>query len=160
MPATASDLAAFAGRYTAITLGAHRYGISTQRICLVAEADQALPAANLSPVVRHVLYCGSRLVPIVDLRAKFQLDDNFGPGARIVVVRAQLPDLPSMPLGLWADRIGEAWHLAGAELCTTNRGLPLPTLARASGPLDALLDLDAAINPWEPAHTLKHAAVA
>jgi chemotaxis signal transduction protein len=160
MPSVVSEPTPLAGRYTLIALGAHRYGIPAHRICLVATADHALRAAHLPPAVRHVLYCGSRLVPIVDLRAKFQLDDNSGPDTRIVVVRAQLSGLPSMPLGMWVDRVGETMHLAAAELRLACQDLPLPTLARTAGPLHALLDLDAAINPWEAPHTAEHAAVA
>lgn len=66
-------MAAKPGKYLVITLGGESYGIPVLAVREIIRLCPITPVANMPPHVRGVINLRGKIIPLVDLRARFHL---------------------------------------------------------------------------------------
>lgn len=166
-PPHAQPPAAKPGKYLVITLGGESYGIPVLAVREIIRLCPITPVANMPPHVRGVINLRGKIIPLVDLRARFQLPTADEHDRNCIVV-AQLGggSGPSRLYGVVVDGVEEVASFAAADLEPTPDfggaiDVRFITGMAKSGPLvRTLIDLDriaAADVVTSAAATLPHA---
>ncbi len=148
-PPHAQPPAAKPGKYLVITLGGESYGIQVLAVREIIRLCPITPVANMPPHVRGVINLRGKIIPLVDLRARFQLPTADEHDRNCIVV-AQLGGGPgpSRLYGVVVDGVEEVASFAAADLEPTPDfggaiDVRFITGMAKSGPLvRTLIDLD------------------
>jgi len=148
---TAIPLATMAspGKYLTVGLGEELYGISVLKVREIIRLHKITPVPQMPAHVRGVINLRGKVVPIVDLRIRFDLPAEFSERNCIVVVQAgpQGPGGSSL-VGLVVDRVSEVAALAAAEItgapeiAGTRQSGTIIGIARVRNQITMLLDID------------------
>jgi len=145
-PATA---AAKPGRYLTFRLGRESYGLPVLGVREIIRPCPITPVPRMPDYIKGVVNLRGKVIPILDLRAKFQLSTrNYGERACIIVVQVGNPPAAPMLMGAIVDAVEEVVQLTEAELEPTPDfgGLPdtdyILGMATVHGGVKTLLDLD------------------
>ena len=151
MTAPAIDQAASrAGKYLTFHLGAEEYGVE---ILKVQEIIGTLPITRVPRTphfVRGVINLRGKVIPIVDLRAKFGMDAAEGSATVIIVVQVQ-----GVQLGVLVDRVSEVAGIGDAEIAEPpSFGADVDTeyllgISKGAGKVTLLLDIDRVLSTAE-----------
>jgi purine-binding chemotaxis protein CheW len=109
--------AAKPGRYLTFKLGRESYGLPVLGVREIIRLCPITPVPKMPDYIKGVINLRGKVIPILDLRAKFQLSaESYGERACIVVV--QVGDHPAsiMLMGAIVDAVEEVVQLSGAEL--------------------------------------------
>jgi purine-binding chemotaxis protein CheW len=148
-PAT-HQAASRAGKYLTFQLGAEEYGVE---ILKVQEIIGMLPITRVPRTphfVRGVINLRGKVIPIVDLRAKFGMDAAEGSATVIIVVQVQ-----GVQLGALVDRVSEVAAIGAAEIAEPpSFGADVETeyllgIAKGAGKVTLLLDIDRVLSTSE-----------
>ena len=152
---TASALAQ-AGKYLTFTLGRESYGIAVLKIREIIRHTHITEVPQMPAYVKGVLNLRGKIIPIVDLRAKFGLAQTpTTERTCIIVVQVTLASGTKSPMGLIVDAVEEVANLAQADIEETpDFGTTLATdyllgMAKVKGGVKALLDIDRVVNADE-----------
>ncbi|MGZ5202273.1 MAG: chemotaxis protein CheW [Telluria sp.] len=105
----------------AFRLGAEEYGVDILKVQEIREHDRVTSIANAPGHVRGVINLRGIIVPIIDLRRRFQLGDCETPQFSVVIVL----NLRSRVIGMVVDSVSDVISLAADEI------LPPPQLGAA-----------------------------
>jgi len=144
-----SPTAALAGRYLLFSLAGESYAIEVGRTREIIRLTEITPLPQLPSFVRGVINLRSKIVPIVDLRAKFVLPPEE-PSERtsIVVVHVKGASGAMVWIGFIVDAVDEVTHLPAGEIePTPDFGMQVDTsymraMARTRKGVTTLLDVD------------------
>ena len=140
-----------AGRYLTVVLAREAYGIAVLKVREIIRQQKITPVPQLPSFVKGVINLRGRVVPVVDLRAKFGLTDEFGERTCIVVVQVTLPSGRLVNMGLIVDAVEEVVTLTAGEIePTPDFGAQIDTtyllgMAKVKGQVKMLLDIDRVI---------------
>lgn len=142
-------LAAKPGKYLVITLGGESYGIPVLAVREIIRLCPITPVANMPPHVRGVINLRGKIIPLVDLRARFHLPIADEHDRNCIVV-AQLGGGSGAPrlYGVVVDGVEEVASFAAADIEPTPDfggaiDVRFITGMAKSGPLvRTLIDLD------------------
>src|SRR4051812_31197969 len=81
-----------AGKYLTVTLGAESYGIAILKVREIIRMQKITHVPQMPVFVKGVINLRGRVIPVVDLRAKFGLPAEFAERTCIVVVQVKLAD--------------------------------------------------------------------
>jgi purine-binding chemotaxis protein CheW len=150
IPATSAHPSpALDGRYLTFRLGAGSYGISVLKVQEIIRLAATTAVPGLPPHLRGVINLRGRIVPIIDLRARFAMPAQAD-GARtcIIVVQLRTATCGLAPMGLVVDAVDEVLAIGRDEVtpppdfgCAVDVAFLLG-LARVRGEVKALLDID------------------
>lgn len=104
------------GKYLTFKLGREEYGLSLIRVReIIALMDiTAVPLAP--PYVRGVMNLRGRVIPVVDLRKKFDMDPTPDHDRKcIIVVDVERADA-SIQMSVLVDAVSEVLHIASDEI--------------------------------------------
>ncbi len=142
-------VAAKPGRYLTFRLGRESYGLPVLGVREIIRLSAITPVPRMPAHIKGVINLRGKVIPILDLRAKFQLaSDGYGERACIIVVQAGAPPAAAMLMGAIVDAVEEVVHLTEAELEPTPDfgGSPktdyILGMATVHGGVKTLLDLD------------------
>ena len=114
--AQTQDVASTADQYLTFLLGDEEYGVE---ILNVQEIKSWGPCTPLPRAPRHllgVINLRGAIVPIIDLRRRFGLDDaTYDSTTAIIIVRSEEEDQVRI-VGLVVDRVSEVYHLEPSEI--------------------------------------------
>ena len=141
--------AAKPGRYLTFKLGQESYGLPVLGIREIIRLCPITPVPRMPEHIRGVINLRGKVIPILDLRAKFQLSrESYGERACIVVVQAGAPPATVTLMGAIVDAVEEVVQLSEAELEPTPDfgGSPdtghILGMATIHGGVKTLLDLN------------------
>ena len=137
------------GRYLTFKLGPESYGLPVLGVREIIRLCPITPVRRMPAYIKGVINLRGKVIPILDLRAKFQLSTgSYGDRACIVVVQVGAPPATVMLMGAIVDAVEEVVQLGEAELEPTPDfgGTPrtdyILGMATIHGGVKTLLDLD------------------
>lgn len=141
--------AAKPGRYLTFRLGRESYGLPVLGVREIIRLCPITPVPRMPAYLKGVINLRGKVIPILDLRAKFQLSSEaYGERACIVVVNAGERPGPVTLMGAMVDAVEEVVQLTEAELEPTPDfgGSPdtgyILGMATLHGGVKTLLDLN------------------
>ncbi len=145
----AAATAAKPGRYLTFRLGRESYGLPVLGVREIIRLCPITPVPRMAEYIKGVINLRGKVIPILDLRAKFQLTTgSYGERACIIVVQVGAPPAPVMLMGAIVDAVEEVVQLGEKELEPTPDfgGSPntdyILGMATINGGVKTLLDLD------------------
>src|SRR3982751_1124857 len=88
------------GRYLTFKLGRESYGFPVLGVREIIRLSPITPVPRMPAYIKGVINLRGKVVPILDLRAKFQLtSESYGERACIVVVQVGAPPATVMLMG-------------------------------------------------------------
>lgn len=98
-------------QYLTFMLSGEEYGVEILKVQEIKGWDTATPIPNTPDYMLGVLNLRGAIVPIVDLRKRFKLDDaSFGPTTVVIVVKMDNED-QTRTVGLVVDGVAEVYRL-------------------------------------------------
>ena len=145
----ADPLSSLAGKYLTFFLGGETYGIPVLK---VREIISMLPITQVPQVpayMKGVINLRGKVIPVVDLRAKFSIPEADATASTcIVVVQIQGADNHIKLIGLIVDAVEEVANIAQADIePTPDFGGSISAqyilgMAKFKGSVKSLLDID------------------
>ena len=145
----APTTAARPGRYLTFRLGRESYGFPVLGVREIIRLSPITAVPRMPPYVKGVINLRGKVIPILDLRAKFQLSaEGYGERACIIIVQVGTPPAEVRLMGSMVDAVEEVVQLGETELEPTPDfgGSPdtdyILGMATVQGGVKTLLDLD------------------
>ncbi len=142
-------IAAKPGRYLTFKLGPESYGLPVLGVREIIRLCPITPVPKMPAYIKGVINLRGKVIPILDLRAKFQLsNESYGERACIIVVQVGTSPTNLMLMGAIVDAVEEVVQLSAAELEPTPDFGGAPStdyilgMATIHGGVKTLLDLD------------------
>ena len=140
-----------AGKYLAFHLGPEEFGIPVLSVREIMGLQDITAVPQTPPHVRGVLNLRGKVIPVIDLRLKFGLDQaEYGQRTSIIVVK-----VGEILMGIVVDGVSEVLNLTAAEIEDTpdfGTGITTPYLlgmAKTKGKVRMLLDIDQVLSTQE-----------
>jgi purine-binding chemotaxis protein CheW len=144
---------ACAGKYLTVVLATETYGIAILKVREIIRLPKVTPIPQLPGFVRGVINLRGRVIPVVDLRAKFGLREDFSDRTCIVVAQVAMSSERKVQMGLVVDSVDEVVHFSADEIdATPQLGASIDTayllgMAKAKGGVKMLIDIDRVVAP-------------
>jgi purine-binding chemotaxis protein CheW len=142
------NAAALAGKYLTFSLGSEEYGLPVLKVREIIKVMDITPVPQVPAHVKGVINLRGKVIPVIDLRAKFALPaQDYTDRTCIVVVDVALSRERVM-LGVIVDAVSDVLNIAAAEIDQTPEfGERVVTdyllgLAKVKNTVKILLDLD------------------
>lgn len=145
------------GKYLTFTLAEEDYGLEILKVReIIGMMD--ITAVPQTPVyVKGVINLRGRVIPVIDLRLKFGLEEaEYGERTCIIVVEVQ-SQVGSVQMGVVVDSVSEVLNINGDDIePPPSFGARLNTqyilgIAKAKGTIKILLDIDRVLSGEEMA---------
>jgi purine-binding chemotaxis protein CheW len=109
--------AAQPGRYLTFKLGQESYGLPVLGVREIIRLCPITPVPRMPEYITGVINLRGKVIPILDLRAKFQLSiEAYGERACIIIVQVGDPPAEVTLMGAIVDAVEEVVQLSAAEL--------------------------------------------
>lgn len=148
----------FAGKYLTFTLQDESYGIDVLKVREIIRLTTITAVPQMPPYIRGVINLRGKIVPVMDLRLRFEFSNAANTEQTcIVVVQVKLPDGKITQMGLVVDGVEEVINISDADIEETpNFGGQICTdyiigIAKVKNQVKSLLDIDGVVG----ADTLK-----
>jgi len=148
LTSTAST-ASLAGKYLTFVLGQACYGIPVLKVREIIRLTSVTAVPQMPAYVKGVINLRGKIIPVIDLRLKFGLEQVAATESNcIVVVQVNSSEQHSIQLGLAVDGVEEVCQFGGDDIEETPEfGSALDTtcilgMAKAKGAVKTLLDID------------------
>lgn len=154
-----------AGKYLTFQLGAESYGIAVLKVLEIIRHTDITAVPQMPSYVKGVLNLRGKVIPILDLRLKFQIGSGeIAERTCIIVVQVAAPSGNRISLGLTVDGVESVAQIAPADIePTPDFGGQIDTqvilgMAKLDQRVIALLDIDriAAVDPALQPQSLGH----
>lgn len=142
-----------AGKYLTVVLENEAYGIAVLKVREIIRMQKITPVPQMPAFVKGVINLRGRVIPIIDLRAKFGLKAEFAERTCIVVVQVKLRSEQIVQMGLIVDSVEEVANLNTEEIEPVPEfGTRVDTtyllgMAKVKGQVKTLLDIDRVVAP-------------
>ena len=140
---------ALAGKHLTFCLGGESYGIPVLKVREIIRLVSITPVPQMPDCIRGVINLRGKIVPVMDLRARFGLDPrDHTEQTCIVVALVKLPSGTEALMGLVVDAVEEVILIAPQDIePTPDFGVAvdtdfIPGMAKVKGVVKALLDID------------------
>ena len=141
-----------AGKYLTFSLHHESYGVDVLKVREIIRMTSITAVPQMPDFIRGVLNLRGKIIPVMDLRRRFQFpsqEDNSQ--TCIVVAQVRLPDGKVTQMGLVVDGVEEVINLSQADIeATPDFGGQICTnyilgIAKVKGAVKALLDIDGVV---------------
>ena len=143
---------ALAGKHLTFVLGREHYGVPVLKVREIIRLCEITPVPQMPEYIKGVLNLRGKIIPVADLRVKFQLASTANTDLTcIVVVSIALPDKSTTLMGLIVDAVEEVINISAADIEPTPEfGAAVSAdyilgMAKVKGAVKALLDIDKVI---------------
>lgn len=148
--APASRVAAsLAGKYLTFVLGDESYGIAVLKIREIIRLPDITTVPQMPSHIRGVINLRGKIIPVVDLRARFGLPHADATDRTcVIVMQVTTASGATVPMGLVVDDVEEVINLAADDIQETpDFGSHIETdyllgMAKIKGVVKTLLDFD------------------
>ncbi len=140
------------GQYLTFMLAGEEYGVEILKVQEIKGWDAATPIPNTPDYVLGVLNLRGAVVPIMDLRKRFELESIPYCETTVVIVVKMHHDDQERTVGLVVDAVADVYHLDSETIQPPpDMGSAIDTecvhgLASVSGKMVILLDVDRLID--------------
>jgi len=142
-------MSSLAGKYLTFLLGRESYGVPVIRVREIIRFTAPTPLPQLPPHVKGVINLRGKVIPVVDLRCKFELPAGVsGDLVCIIVVQTTAASGGRKDMGMIVDGVEEVVQITGQEIEEApDFGAGLDTnyilgMAKIRGTVKTLLDID------------------
>jgi purine-binding chemotaxis protein CheW len=105
------------GRYLTFRLGYESYGLPVLGVREIIRLCPITPVPNMPAYIKGVINLRGKVIPVLDLRAKFQLSsESYGERACIIIVQVGAAPNTLALMGAIVDAVEEVVQLGEAEL--------------------------------------------
>jgi purine-binding chemotaxis protein CheW len=146
---TAAGTAKLAGKYLTFTLQNESYGIDVLKVREIIRQTEITSVPQMPDFVRGVINLRGKIIPVMDLRRRFDFNDAKDTEQTcIVVVQVRLPDGKTTQMGLIVDGVEEVINIAASDIEETpDFGAQISTdyilgMAKVRGVVKMLLNID------------------
>ena len=144
-----SQKANVAGKYLTFKLGSESYGVTVLKVREIIRLQPLTLVPQMPSYIKGVLNLRGKIVPVIDLRRKFDLPEiQNTEHTCIVVVQVALPSETTMIMGVIVDGVEEVVQIAAEEIePTPDFGAQVDTqyilgMAKIKGAVKILLHID------------------
>jgi len=151
--ANSPTLLAKPGKYLTFLLGHESYGLPVLKVREIIRLVEITPVPQMPPYVKGVINLRGKLVPVMDLRVRFDLAAReFTESTCIVVAQAKSACGGAIHMGFIVDGVEEVLNLNQGDIeKTPDFGMKLATeyllgMANVKNKVIALLDIDQVVD--------------
>jgi purine-binding chemotaxis protein CheW len=148
-----------AGKYLTFSLGHEYYGIEVLKVREIIRMLDITAVPQMPHYVKGVMNLRGKVIPVIDLRLKFQLERaETTERTCTVVVQIMHSSGTTTQMGIIVDGVEEVINITESEIeDTPNFGVSLPThhflgMAKIKGAVKTLLDIDHVIESESISH--------
>jgi purine-binding chemotaxis protein CheW len=144
-----------AGKYLVFHLGEEEFGIQVQKVREIMGVQDITQVPQTPPYVKGVINLRGKVIPVVDLRLKFDMPVVEYTHRTCIIVVQVSGGRGSMLMGIVVDGVAEVLNIAGADVEDTpsfGRDVEIPYvmgLAKLKGKVKILLDIDQVMSARE-----------
>lgn len=151
LPTESTDTAlrAAAGKYLTFRLGKESYGLAVLKVREIIRMQSITVVPQMPEYVKGVINLRGKVIPVIDLRQKFELETHETTELTcIVVVQIRLSSGEERHMGLIVDAVEEVLNISKNEIEETpDFGSKLSVdyiygMAKVKGSVKTLLDID------------------
>jgi purine-binding chemotaxis protein CheW len=136
-----------AGKYLSFQLGTEEFAIQVLKVREIMGIQHITAVPHMAADVRGVINLRGRVIPVIDLRLKFGLEEKEY-GQRTCIIVVQLQKDSTVQMGIIVDEVSEVLNLAATDIQNTpnfgSEAAPpyLLGMANVKGKVKILLDID------------------
>jgi len=136
------------GKYLTFSLAGEEYGIGILKVKEIIGLMQITPVPRTPEHIKGVINLRGKVIPVVDLRLKFDMTDAESTERTCIIVVEIVFDGNKIAMGLIVDSVSEVLNVKAAEIENTpNFGSKLDTayilgMAKVGHGVKILLDID------------------
>jgi purine-binding chemotaxis protein CheW len=137
-----------AGKYLTFNLQNESYGIDVLKVREIIRVTAITTVPRMPAYVRGVINLRGKIIPVMDLRVRFDFPVISAEQNCIVVVQVKLPDGKTTQMGLIVDGVEEVINISEGDIeAAPNFGGQITTdyligIAKVKGVVKALLNID------------------
>ncbi len=137
-----------AGKYLVFTLGREEFGIRVMNVREIMGIQDITAVPHTPPYLKGVINLRGKVIPVVDLRAKFGMPSTEHTQRTCIIVVQVGGDTQSMLMGIIVDGVAEVLNLLPADIEDTpdfGQGVAMPYLlgmAKVKDKVKILLNID------------------
>ena len=142
-----------AGKYLVFHLGAEEFAIQVQKVREIMGVQDITRVPQTPPHVKGVINLRGKVIPVVDLRLKFEMPALEYTHRTCIIVVQVAGERGTMLMGVVVDGVAEVLQVAGADVEDTpsfGKEVEVPYvmgLAKIKGKVKILLDIDQVMTP-------------
>jgi len=143
-----------AGKFLTFTLAGEEYGLEILRVREIIAMMDITTVPRIPAFIKGVINLRGKVIPVVDLRLKFQLP-AAEPSEEMCIIVA---DVRGVEMGIVVDKVSEVFNIAESAIDDTpSFGANVDTsfilgIAKAGGKVTILLDIARVLTGGELAH--------
>ena len=108
--------AQLSGKYLTVLLNGESYGMAVKNVREIIRHQRITPVPQMPSFVKGVINLRGRLVPVIDLRSRFDLPAGVADRTCIVVTQVTGPAGQSVQIGLVVDGVEDVAQLTDDEI--------------------------------------------
>jgi purine-binding chemotaxis protein CheW len=142
------ETAAREGKYLTFSLAGEEYGIGIRKVKEIIGMMAVTRIPQAPSCVKGVINLRGKVIPVVDLRLKFGLEEGIHTEITCIIVVEVARDGSKLPIGIIVDSVSEVLNIRGGDIeDTPDFGSRLDTrfimgLAKLGSGVKILLDID------------------
>jgi purine-binding chemotaxis protein CheW len=143
------------GKYLVFHLGREEFGVHVLKVREIMGIQEITGVPQTPDFVRGVINLRGKVIPVIDLRRKFRLEDTADTQRTCIVVLQVAMESGAMLMGVVVDGVSEVLTIQEAEIEDTPEfGEEMKTpyilgMAKVKGKVKILLDIDQVLNNQE-----------
>ncbi|SEM43045.1 purine-binding chemotaxis protein CheW [Syntrophus gentianae] len=145
------------GKYLTFTLADEEYGISIIKVKEIIGMMPVTMVPQTPPHVKGVINLRGKVIPVIDLRNRFQLEERDYTDRTCIIVVEVTGITRTIPIGIVVDSVSEVLNIHAAEIePAPSFGISMDTnyilgMAKSANTVKILLDIDAVLSADEMA---------
>ena len=149
------------GKYLLFHLGQEEFGVHVLKVKEIMGVQEITGVPQTSSFVKGVINLRGKVIPVIDLRLKFQLPEVEYTQRTCIIVLQVKHNTGNIMMGVIVDGVSEVLNLQEADIEDTPEfgdELTLPYIlgmAKIKGKVKILLDIDSVLSTQE-VHGLSH----
>ncbi len=143
------------GKYLTFSLAGEEYGIGILKVREIIGMMPVTPVPQTPDFVKGVLNLRGKVIPVIDLRLRFDLEAAAYSERTCIIVVEIHGDAGSLPMGIVVDAVSEVLNIRSADIENTpSFGVKLNTdfilgMAKTDGGVKILLDIDRVLGTFQ-----------
>jgi purine-binding chemotaxis protein CheW len=143
------------GKYLTFSLGEEEYGLGILKVKEIIGLMFITTIPRTPPFVKGVINLRGKVIPVVDLRLKFEMEEIAYTERTCIIVVEILGPGAAIPMGIVVDSVSEVLNIKQGEIEETPTfGCRLDTeyilgMAKTGGRVKILLDIDKVLSSEE-----------
>ncbi len=111
-----SDTQADSSQYLTFLLGGEEYGVDILRVQEIKGWDNVTQIPNTPDYIKGVINLRGAIVPIIDLRQRFNLENTqYGPTTVVIVLKVRNNE-KERTVGIVVDAVSDVYNIAGDDM--------------------------------------------